>query len=46
MHCWWDGELMEASINAGEGVEKGDPLTLLVRMQTSTDTMEKSVEIS
>ena len=25
--------------------EKGTPLTLLVRMQTSTATMEKSVEI-
>ena len=25
MHCWWDGELMEAPINAGEGVEKREP---------------------
>ena len=33
------------TINAGEGVEKGNPLTLLVGMQTSTATMEKSVEI-
>ena len=32
-------------INAGEGVEKRDPLTLLVGMQTSTATMENSVEI-
>ena len=33
------------AINAGEGVEKGNPLTLLVGMQTSTATMENSVEI-
>ena len=33
------------TINAGEGVEKGNPLTLLVGMQTSTATMENSVEI-
>ena len=33
------------SNNAGEGVEKGNPLTLLVGMQTSTATMENSVEI-
>ena len=32
-------------INAGEGVEKGNSLTLLVRIQTSTATMENSVEI-
>ena len=32
-------------INAGEGVEKGNPLTLLVGMQTSTATMENTVEI-
>ena len=32
-------------INAGEGVEKGNPLPLLVGMQTSTATMENSVEI-
>ena len=29
----------------GEGVEKRNPLTLLVGMQTSTATMENSVEI-
>ena len=34
------------AINAEEGVEKGNPLTLLVGMQTSTATMENSVEIS
>ena len=31
--------------NAEEGVEKRNPLTLLVGMQTSTATMENSVEI-
>ena len=31
--------------NAGEGVEKREPPTLLVGMQTSTATMENSVEI-
>ena len=33
------------AINAGEDVEKREPLTLLVGMQTSTATMENSVEI-
>ena len=33
------------TINAGEGAEKKNPLTLLVGMQTSTATMENSVEI-
>ena len=33
------------TINAEEGVEKGNPLTLLVGMQTGTATMENSVEI-
>ena len=33
------------AINAGEGVEKRDPFTLLVGMQTSTATMENTVEI-
>ena len=33
------------TINAGEGAEKGNPLTLLVGMQTRTPTMENSVEI-
>ena len=33
------------TINSGEGVEKGNPLTLLVGMQTVTATMENSVEI-
>ena len=33
------------TINAGEDVRKGNPLTLLVEMQTSTATMESSVEI-
>ena len=31
--------------NAGERVEKGNPLTLLFVMQTSTPTMENSMEI-
>ena len=34
------------AINAGEGVEKGNPLTLLVGMQTSTAAMENSMMIS
>ena len=33
------------TINAGEGVEKGNPLILLVGMQTSTATMENSEKI-
>ena len=33
------------TVNAGEDVEKGNPLTLLVGMQTCTATMENSVEI-
>ena len=33
------------AISAGEGVAKRNPLTLLVGMQTSTATMENSVEI-
>ena len=33
------------TMNAGEGAEKGNLLTLLVRMQTSTATMGNSVEI-
>ena len=33
------------AINAGEDVEKGNPFTLLVGMQTSTATMENSVAI-
>ena len=33
------------AINAGEGVEKENPLILLVGMQTSTATVENSVEI-
>ena len=33
------------AINAGEGVEKKELFTLLVGMQTSTATMENSVEI-
>ena len=32
-------------LNAGAGVEKRNPLTLLVGMQTSIATMENSVEI-
>ena len=33
------------AINAGERVEKREPLTLLVGMQTGTATLENSVEI-
>ena len=33
------------AINSAEGVEKREPLTLLVGMKTSTATMENSVEI-
>ena len=33
------------AVNAVEGVGKGNPLTLLVGMETSTATMEKSMEI-
>ena len=42
--CWLRSKSLQA-INAGEGVEKREPLTLLVGMQTSTATMENSVEI-
>ena len=42
---WLLSKSLEA-INAGEGVEKGNPLTLLVGMQTSTASVENSVEIS
>ena len=33
------------SINAGEGVENGNPPTQLVGMYTGITTMEKSLEI-
>ena len=33
------------TINAEEDMEKGNPLTLLVGIQTDTATMENSVEI-
>ena len=33
------------TIHAGEGVEKREPITLLVEMKTSTANMENSVEI-
>ena len=36
---WLRSKSVQA-INAGEGVEKGNPFTLLVGMQTSTATME------
>ena len=41
---WLRSKSLQA-INAGEGVEKGNPLTLLVGMQNSTATMENSLEI-
>ena len=37
--------IKKSTINAGESEEKKEPLTLLVGMQTSTATMEHSVEI-
>ena len=45
--CLSEGLLSKSlqTINVGEGVEKGNPLTLLVGMQTSTATMGNSVEI-
>ena len=45
--CWSEWLLSKSLqiINAGEGEEKKNPLTLLVRMQTSTATKENSVEI-
>ena len=33
------------TINAGEGVEKGNPLALLVGMEIGTATMEDGMEI-
>ena len=41
----WQSSKNLQAINAGEDVEKGNPLTLLVGMQTSTATMDNSVEI-
>ena len=41
---WLRSKSLQAK-NAGEGVEKGNPLTVLFGMQTSTATMENSVEI-
>ena len=41
---WLRSKNLQA-INAGEGVEKRNPPTLLVGMQTSTATLENSVEI-
>ena len=41
----WPSSKSLQAINAGEGMEKTNPLTLLVGMQTSTATMENSVEI-
>ena len=48
LHTSQDGcypEVLQA-INARKGVEKGNPLTLLVGMQTSTATMGNIVKIS
>ena len=42
---WLRSKSLQA-INAGEGAEKREPLTLLVGMQTSTAAVENSVEIS
>jgi len=38
-------QLSHPYMTTGKNIEKGNPLTLLVGMQTSTATMEKSVEI-
>ena len=45
--CQSEGLLSKSlqTINAGEDVEKGNPLTLLVGMQTSKATMENSMNI-
>ena len=42
--CWseWPSSKCLQTINAGEGVEKRNSLTLLVGMQTGTTTMENS----
>ena len=42
---WLLSQSLQA-INAGEGVEKREPSSLLVGMQTSTAPIENSVEIS
>ena len=42
---WLLSKSLQAT-NTGEGGRKGNPLTLLVGMQTSTAAMENSVEIS
>ena len=41
----WPSSKNLQTINAGEGVEKREPHTLLVRMQTDKASMENSVEI-
>ena len=43
--CEWPPSKSLQTINAGEGVEKKEPFTLLVGLQTSRDTMKNSVEI-
>ena len=45
--CWSEWLLSKSlqAINAGEGVEKREPSYTLVGRQTSTVTMENSVEI-
>ena len=41
---WQRSKTLQA-INAGEGVEKREPSTLMVGIQTGTATMENNVEI-
>ena len=41
----WPASKNPEKINAGEGVEKGNPLALLVGMQIDTATMDNSKEI-
>ena len=41
----WPSSKSLQTRNAGEGVEQGDPLTLLVGMKTGTVTMKNSFEI-
>ena len=44
-HSEWPSSKSLHTINAGEGVEKGNPLALLVGMEIGTATMEDGMEI-
>ena len=41
----WPSSINQQTTSAGEDVEKGDPLKLLVGMQTGAITVESSTEI-